>query len=154
MDLENETKICNVCKIEKQIIFFNLRRDGNTEKPKYRCKECELKYIQKYNKVHIKDTRHRNRKRKDKLKIWFNEKFKNKPCKDCNGIFPPCCMDFDHLDGQIKSRTLATLVGEGYSKEKILEEVSKCDLICANCHRIRTRSRGWNQWTQCKRMKE
>ena len=36
------------------------------------------------------------------------------------------------------------MIGCGQSKEAILEEIAKCDLICANCHRIRTAKQlGW-----------
>lgn len=54
---------------------------------------------------------------------------------DCGGTFPPECMDFDHVRGE-KSFN----VGENFyiSESKLLAEVAKCDLVCANCHRIRT----------------
>lgn len=88
--------------------------------------------------------------RKDKLKDWFKE-IKSGPCLDCGNKFPFCCMDFDHRDGTSKSKNVAALVGEGYSKDTILKEIAKCDLVCANCHRIRTQSRGWNLWEKCLR---
>lgn len=91
------------------------------------------------------------RVRKDNLKDWFKE-LKSGPCADCGNKFPFPCMDFDHRDGTTKTRNVAILVGDGYSKTRILEEIAKCDLVCANCHRIRTQNRGWNTWDKCKRI--
>lgn len=60
------------------------------------------------------------------------------PCKDCGCTFPPCAMDFDHCRGQKKFE-----VSRGLDKplSAVLEEIEKCDLVCACCHRIRTAKR-------------
>lgn len=63
---------------------------------------------------------------------------KNKPCTDCQGWFEPCQMDFDHRDPAIKRFSISQSV---HSTKTILEEVRKCDLVCANCHRLRTQKR-------------
>ena len=48
-------------------------------------------------------------------------------------------MDFDHRDRKTKLTNINRMINyRSYSKEKILEEIEKCDLVCANCHRIRT----------------
>ena len=61
---------------------------------------------------------------------------KGSPCVDCGGTFPPECMDFDHRPGEEKVKP----VGNMYqmSMKNIKAEIEKCDLVCANCHRIRT----------------
>lgn len=57
-----------------------------------------------------------------------------KPCADCGGVFPPVCMDFDHVRGE----KLCNVAKMGtYAWSRVLEEIAKCDLVCANCHRIR-----------------
>ncbi len=66
---------------------------------------------------------------------------KRRPCMDCGGTFPPVCMDFDHLPGNKKSGNVSTMARLGWSTEKILAEIAKCDLVCSNCHRIRTATR-------------
>ena len=65
---------------------------------------------------------------------------KDAPCSDCGGRFPPECMDFDHRPGTEKFRGVSKLAR--YRLEVLLAEVEKCDLVCANCHRIRTARRG------------
>ena len=64
---------------------------------------------------------------------------KSAPCLDCGSAFPPECMDFDHVRG-VKVGNVATLIHRA-GREKVMEEIAKCELICANCHRIRTASR-------------
>lgn len=63
---------------------------------------------------------------------------KSKPCKDCGIQYPWYVMDFDHLDPSIKKCNISNFVQGNYSDETILSEISKCDLVCANCHRART----------------
>lgn len=65
------------------------------------------------------------------------EEYKRVPCADCKGTFPAVCMDFDHVRGE-KVEGIAKMVAQSWSMEKLSEEIAKCDLVCANCHRIRT----------------
>lgn len=64
---------------------------------------------------------------------------KTAPCQDCGNKFPPVCMDFDHRPGEVKLFGISAAVR--YSWDVILAEMAKCDLVCANCHRIRTEER-------------
>jgi|GWRWMinimDraft_12_1066020.scaffolds.fasta_scaffold124887_1 hypothetical protein len=73
------------------------------------------------------------------LRKWMVE-LKSKPCTDCGGFFPLCCMDFDHNKG-VKSYNVGSMFAHHYSKELIQTELDKCELVCSNCHRIRTRDR-------------
>ena len=62
--------------------------------------------------------------------IW---ELKDKPCKDCNIQYPPYVMQFDHiLDNKIDC------VSKLNSIQAIIEEAAKCEVVCANCHSIRT----------------
>ena len=61
---------------------------------------------------------------------------KNKPCLDCGNCFPLCAMQFDHARGT-KVADIAKL-RSSKGKNKILIEIDKCDVVCANCHAIRT----------------
>ena len=59
------------------------------------------------------------------------------PCADCGGSFPPCAMDFDHRPAEPKLSGVTRMIGRS-GTERILAEVAKCDIVCANCHRART----------------
>lgn len=63
---------------------------------------------------------------------------KSQPCMDCKGKFHVVCMDFDHRDGVEKLDNVATMVAEGRPLGLIEAEIAKCDVVCSNCHRIRT----------------
>lgn len=83
--------------------------------------------------------------REDKLRrrlknIEYIESKKRVPCMDCGGEFPEYCMDFHHLDEETKpgvgNKSIKHYLKD-YSRKVIDEELAKCVLVCANCHRIR-----------------
>jgi hypothetical protein len=76
---------------------------------------------------------------KFKLRKFLNEYKAGKACADCKGHFPTYCMYFDHLDPATKVDKVSR-VGS-FSMRRLLEELPKCELVCANCHRIRTFTR-------------
>ena len=57
-------------------------------------------------------------------------------CMDCGFNGHPAALDFDHRVGTDKCKNIGGMLR--YPWAKILTEISKCDLVCANCHRIRT----------------
>lgn len=60
---------------------------------------------------------------------------KDVPCADCGVRYPTYVMDFDHRAD--KTIIVSKLVEFG-SVRKLLNEIAKCDVVCANCHRERT----------------
>lgn len=56
---------------------------------------------------------------------------------DCGVTYPWYVMDFDHVFGE-KYMEISLMVSNLNSKEKILAEIDKCQLVCSNCHRERT----------------
>ena len=61
-------------------------------------------------------------------------------CADCGYASHPAALEFDHLPGHKKEHRIAQL-SNGAKREKILAEMAKCEVVCANCHRIRTAER-------------
>lgn len=59
-------------------------------------------------------------------------------CYDCGGFFSPEAMDFDHVRGQ---KVFQVSHGANHTWDRIQEEIDKCDIRCANCHRIETKRR-------------
>lgn len=127
-------KYCNGCKEEKSLSDFNFK---NKEKGTYGsyCRQCCHLYTRKHyveNKKYYKDKAGRARERK---KGYIRTK-KERPCMDCGGIFPYYVMDFDHRDMGTKVKEMNKMYNESW--EAIAEELKKCDVVCANCHRMRT----------------
>lgn len=76
--------------------------------------------------------------RKAALRVEVQE-LKSAPCADCCQSYPFYVMDFDHVRGE-KIGDIARMVANGQRK-KVLAEIAKCDVVCANCHRERTHQR-------------
>jgi hypothetical protein len=66
---------------------------------------------------------------------------KSLPCADCKVQYPPDVMQFDHVRGEKKFHLSS---GIDHSEATIREEAAKCDVVCANCHWLRTSSRRVN----------
>jgi hypothetical protein len=79
----------------------------------------------------IEDQRRRWRHRADLL-----DQLRSVPCADCGGRFAQCSMDFDHRDPTTKFKGVTRMIFG--SIERMLAEAEKCDIVCANCHRLRT----------------
>lgn len=79
-------------------------------------------------------------KKQDRVRLlrkWLIEYKLNLKCEICSeNDFR--CLDFDHLNPETKFEDVSNLVSQGWSKEKILIEIKKCQVLCANCHRKKT----------------
>jgi len=132
-------KYCKICKKEKSVSCFNKASKTRKGYQAY-CRLCSrkkglenyLKNKERYKKV--------ARKRDIELKL-FMAKLKDKPCMDCNTKYPPYVMDFDHLDKKNKVAEISYLKRHRVAFKKIEEEVKKCELVCSNCHRVRSYKR-------------
>lgn len=83
------------------------------------------------NKVAFMD---RNRARRAERKAWFLKVVlagRSCPCGEAD----PVVLDFHHRDQAHKTSEVRKMLNEFRSKEVILAEVAKCDVLCANCHR-------------------
>lgn len=65
---------------------------------------------------------------------------KSKPCSDCKKRYPWYVMDFDHCRA-VKHFNLSAVTSHYRGVEKVQAEIAKCDVVCSNCHRIRTFTR-------------
>lgn len=96
-------------------------------------------YNKEYKAVWYKENRKRliakDRERRIELRKWFNGFKLTLKCERCS-FSHPAALDFHHKDGEEKENCVTTLVGLGYCKERILEEIAKCEVLCSNCHRI------------------
>ena len=74
-------------------------------------------------------------RKKEIQKMLGHIKEKN-GCSDCNGKYPFYVLDFDHTHGN-KVANIGQML-DYFSIEDIMKEVAKCEVVCSNCHRIRT----------------
>lgn len=96
-----------------------------------------------YNQKRYKENREvyyrRNKEKIARMAAHLRET-KNRPCMDCDGRFPSYVMTFDHRPGEVKLYKPTQLPRIG-SWRILKEELAKCDVVCANCHQIRTHER-------------
>lgn len=123
--------------------------------------EARKKYLQEYrekNKEKRKEyAKQLHQRKKDagliKKKVRRPSKasvyaeMKDNFCKDCGGVFPPCVLDFDHVKGNKKFNIANSA---GYSLDEFIEELRKCEVVCSNCHHIRTQKRRGERKTHAK----
>lgn len=62
------------------------------------------------------------------------------PCAGCGEVLEPHQMDFDHREPANKLFRVTEGRAMLMSRNRLLAEISKCDVVCANCHRLRTRA--------------
>jgi hypothetical protein len=87
----------------------------------------------------------RTAKRRAESKVLLTTYLREHPCVDCgNGDLR--VLDFDHRPGTVKSADVMRLVADGHGRERLEEEIAKCDVRCRNCHAIVTLERGGDNW--------
>lgn len=134
-------KKCNTDKPLEGFSFLERSKDGYN----YYCRERQNKANRKCWPDYYKRNKERFRQY-DKERYLENATkirvIKDVPCKDCGQRFPYYVMDFDHVRGEKK------FVISGATCDywpTTLEEIEKCDVVCSNCHRIRTHSRNYHK---------
>lgn len=103
----------------KCLKLVNIVNNYNRSCTKYICKQCELQQKQRL---------------RLEGRLYINNYLKDNPCMDC-GETNIIVLEFDHKDRSTKTANIADLVTK---RKRLLEEIDKCDVVCANCHRIRT----------------
>lgn len=128
-------KKCTTCQVEKELNCFNKK---NTTKDGLQnvCRECNRLRSQKYYEdnrdKHCEVIRIRNKAIRKQNKE-FVDSIRSSGCIIC-GEKSLCCLDFHHLDKSSKEFGISNMIS-GYSIEKIKNEISKCIIVCSNCHR-------------------
>lgn len=135
-------KICSSCKAEKSVTEFYQRKKHRPGEYYEKCKDCfkarGRTYYHQNHKRQLELALLRKKRYREDRRIWL-EKIKDRPCMDCGVKYPAYVMDFDHKDGEVKVASVSWLALHNTSNfEKIKLEIKKCDLVCANCHRVRT----------------
>lgn len=78
----------------------------------------------------------RQRSRRTKRRIHIQEIKASATCMDCGEDYPYYVLEFDHRPDEIKLFNIS-MYGQ-YTLEDVKKEIAKCDIVCANCHKIRT----------------
>jgi hypothetical protein len=130
-----ERKLCGVCNRRKLVSEFHRR---NAKYLQNMCKDCRREYHAMHYATNKLEYQLRAKTRQHELQQFIRSIKENGKCKDCGKKFHFMAMHFDHRPDEKKSMNLSLTGRQGWSKEKIEKEIAKCDLVCANCHAVRT----------------
>jgi hypothetical protein len=94
--------------------------------------------MRKRGDLHLRQTREARDKRRAVARAYVTDILVGGTCRDC-GLADPAVLEFDHVGP--KTMEVGKLVREAYRLERVVAEIANCELVCANCHRRRTRRR-------------
>jgi hypothetical protein len=132
---------CSRCGRALPLELSPLRRKDGTARHGH-CRDCKAAYQRAW--YERNGERHRAAAAANHAEVRERNKrvvreAKDRPCADCGQNFAPHVMDFDHVRG-VKIGNIALL--KTYAPTAVvLAEIAKCDVVCSNCHRIRTHDR-------------
>jgi len=132
-------KICCHCKKSKDDNEFAFRDKVRGTRAS-KCKECQCGYAKTHyckNKSSyiLKSGLYRKHEAEINQRCLFDY-LRDKKCVDC-GIRDVRVLEFDHRNPSEKKNGIAKMLRQG-SWKRMLAEIEKCDIRCANCHRIKT----------------
>jgi hypothetical protein len=142
------TKRCAHCREVKPLDEFSWsnRKKGIRQK---QCKECMSYFGKRHYARHKAEVlarkKRRDEKHREKLRKYVWKYLKEHGCEEC-GERDPRVLEFDHIDPHEKRATVSEMVAGAYSMDSLKEEIGKCRVLCANCHRKKSYEDG-DWWT-------
>ncbi len=143
-------KVCTKCSLEKDESDYFVK-DKKTGRLHAQCKACykEIRkayyaeHYLKYGDAYKERAKLRRAKVKRNLQINLMAYLEDKACRIC-GESDIRTLEFDHLDSTTKRFGIATAITDGRKWSDVLEEIERCQILCANCHKKRTATQyGW-----------
>lgn len=129
---------CSRCKETKEPHDFNFKvRSLNIlQKSCKICTRLEIrKHYDKNKDYYLEKAKKRNKINRLTIQTYIWSYLTSHPCVDC-GEKDPIVLDFDHKSDKISE--VSSIIKSNQSLTKIKEEISKCEVRCANCHRRKT----------------
>lgn len=128
---------CKELKLESEFNKHKSRKDGLQS----RCKPCDrkraLEYFNKNRELQIPIRAENKKLRKIRNRNFILDYLNKNPCVDC-GNSDVRVLEFDHINPKDKKYEVSNLVNMAYNLDTVRKEIEKCEIRCANCHKIRT----------------
>jgi hypothetical protein len=128
-------KICTKCKEEKSIDNFSSKKSSKDGLFIY-CKNCVRKINIDWKIANKERTKFNQKERYRRNRKRLNDYKKTLKCSRCSENHPRC-LEFHHRDPSTKLTNI-TYVGNTWGWKRLMEEINKCEVLCANCHRKET----------------
>jgi len=140
-----DIKLCRRCGLTKTHDQFSFRNKKKQTRQPY-CKKC-YSVINRDNYVgkRVEAIKLNNKSSRKQNREFVFDYLSSHPCIEC-GENDPVVLDFDHRDPKTKTKNVSYLTGNAYSLKTLQNEIDKCDVLCANCHRRKTAEQfGWTK---------
>jgi hypothetical protein len=146
VEIPKDLKLCNKCKEFLPLTEFSFYTGGNHYNTW--CKACSATAARLRERVKAGTVNTKRsvleRARRAKLGAEVLKYLKTHPCVDC-GETDPVVLDFDHVRG-VKRQSVTRMISCQWSLTSVFEEIAKCVVRCANCHRRKTaKAQNWSR---------
>ncbi len=131
-------KYCKKCDTLKPLDDFASNKSKKDGK-QVQCRSCKKKTDAVFFQANKEKANERNRATRLRLTKRVQD-LKRVPCTDCGNSYDPVAMDFDHVADD-KMYNISDLVRSLAPWSRIEQEIEKCEVVCAVCHRLRTKTR-------------
>lgn len=127
-------KTCSTCNIYLCLAAFSknkTKKDWHSSK----CKSCQRLYAKKHYESNKDSYKEKNKNNKERNRKFYIDYMKWKCCNRCwfDNIY---ALQFHHKWHKFK--WVSNMISEWYSLDRIIGEIDKCEILCANCHSIQT----------------
>ncbi|HEY9557770.1 MAG TPA: hypothetical protein VIR58_13615 [Acidimicrobiales bacterium] len=129
-------KRCSKCRQRKPLEDFNRLTRSRDGRQSY-CRECNRAYHYANWDRHMAQIRARTKRRIAAARKLVLDHLRAHPCADC-GETDPVVLEFDHLRDKVGNVSAMVHSNELW---RLVDEIEKCEVVCANCHRRRTARR-------------
>jgi hypothetical protein len=137
-------KKCSKCGERKPFDDFNKYSRSKDGRQPY-CRLCARDYFVSRREQIVPRIHERSKRVRQELTRYVYAYLAEHSCVDC-GESDPIVLEFDHVRGT-KVANVSKLVKQAAPLARVLAEIEKCDVRCANCHRRRTvKTLGWNSF--------
>lgn len=138
-------RICLKCGKTRRVASFSYKNKERGTLVAY-CKPCNRQYQKWHYQNNPIDYKTKRTARRKRLREEYHQKLLSylvaHPCADC-GESDPVVLEFDHVRGR-KSAEIANLLNKVSAWTAIEQEIRKCAVRCANCHKRKTAKKfGW-----------
>ena len=131
-------KTCSICWRELPIDLFP-KNVWYKDLHLWWCNECNAEKQRYYRKNRTEEQKNKDleyhKNKKNKLYEYINSILLEKWCGICWYNISPAALEFHHKDPTNKTKEVSYLVSHCRNKEVIDNEINKCIIVCANCHR-------------------
>lgn len=110
----------------------------------YKDPEQQKAYLAKWYQDNKPKVNARQQAKREANRLVVMERLRG-GCVDC-GNTNILVLEFDHLPEHVKSFAISRALRGAYNTAKLIVELRKCEVVCANCHVIRTRTRAVSDW--------